>query len=229
LILNGADTLNMNTGIYYSNYNIADQIKYLIPDYNEIPIYNKNNIRYSKFVSYWPSGHSSDYYGIYFNIPNNEFTECIISIYNIWGTFGNLRDIRLDNNFDYREKYILEGGNLRNIFELLEIMENSITFEISDYAIRVINGYTYEKYETNYSYILSINDNAIMRNEPSLEGEELGYMGNGLYQIIIIGDEFEIDEIIGNWLLIKPAYRNDLSWVFSGHTRIATEEEINYY
>ena len=229
-ILNGIDTLNMNTGIYYSNYNIADQIKYLIPNYNEIPIYNNNNIKYSKFVSYWPSGVTSDYYGLYFQIPNDDFSECIISINNIWGSFGDIRNLILGNNHDYREKYILEGGNLKDLFELLAIMENSITFNISNNAIKITNGFSYEKYETDYSYIISTIDNARMRNEPFLEGEILGNMENKLYQIIIIGDEIEIDGIIGNWLLIKPAsIGNSLSWVFSEHTRQATEEEINYY
>jgi hypothetical protein len=54
-------------------------------------------------------------------------------------------------------------------------------------------------------------------------------MKNEIYQIIIVGNELEIDGIKGNWILIKPGLGNNLTWVFSGYTRSATEEEIYSY
>jgi hypothetical protein len=229
-ILDGSETYNMETGLYYSNnYSMADEIKYLMPNYIDIPLFNKNNVKYSKFISDWPSGRTSDYYGLYFQIPNNEFSECIISIYNIWGSFATSQRLKFGNNPDYKEKYMKEGGKLQSIFQLLELFENSITFSISKNILKIANGYSYEKYKSDYSFILPTINNLEMRKEPSLNSEVLGYMSNRIYQIIIMGNESEIDGIKGNWILIKPPIGNNLRWVFSGYTRKATEEEINKY
>jgi hypothetical protein len=40
------------------------------------------------------------------------------------------------NNPDYKEKYMLEGGSLRNIFQLLDILEESLSFTISNINYR---------------------------------------------------------------------------------------------
>lgn len=225
-ILEGSKTYNMETGTYYASYNIADQIKDLKQNFIHMPLFNKNNVKYSKFVSDWPSGRTSDYYGLYFQMPNNDFSECIISINNIWYSFAKNQRLQIGNNLDYKELYMKEGGKLQAIFQLLELFENSITFSISNNAAKIDN---YEKYESDYSYIIPTIRNLRMRREPSLNSEVLGYMLNKIYQVIIIGDEAVIDGIKGNWILIRPAIGNDLSWVFSGYTRKATEEEIDYY
>jgi len=225
-ILDGSETLKMTTGTYLVKYNITDQLKYLLHNYNETPIYNKNKIKYSRFVSNWASGTTSDYYGLYFQIPNDNFTECIISINNVWGSFANVQELEMGNNPDYKEKYMLKGGSLKNIFKLLEILEESISFVISNKIINITNGYNYNKYKSDDSFICPTIKNLRMRKEPSLNSEVLRYMADTLYQIIIIGNELTIDGIKGNWILIKPENRNNLTWVFSGYTRKATKKEI---
>jgi len=154
------------------------------------------------------------------------YSECIISIYNIWYSFAKNQQLEMDNNPDYKEKYMLKGGSLKNIFQLLEILEESLSFTISNNTIKIINGYNYKKYNSDDSFICPTIKNLRMRREPSLNSEVLGYMSDTLYEIIIIGNEINIDGIKGNWILIKPENKNNLSWVFSGYTRKATEEEI---
>lgn len=227
-ILNGIETYNMRRGTYYANYNIASQINYLKQNYRTSPLKNSNGLQYAKLVSLWPSGMSSDYYGLYFLLPNSEFNECILSIYNAWDALAvDQKLVWNDNN--YKTKYISDGGKLREFFELLETLEESIDFKNSDGYTSITNGYAYEKYTTDYSYIFPAISNLRMRSSPSLTGEILGYMENRMYQVIIIGEEAEIDGIRGNWLMIKPYLRPALSWVFSGYTRKATDAEIEGY
>jgi hypothetical protein len=229
-ILDGSETLNMTTDTYLVSYNIASQLKFLKNNFIDTPIFNRNNIKFSRFVADWASGSSSDYYGLYFQIPNDNFSECIISIYNIWHSFARNQKLLMDNNPDYKEKYMMEGGSLKNIFQLLELLEESLSFTISNNIINITNEYNYRKYNSDDSFIRPKIKNLRMRREPSLNSEVLGYMADSLYQIVIIGKEDKIDGIKGNWLLIKPGNSNNLTWVFSGYTRKATEKEIfNYF
>jgi hypothetical protein len=227
-VFNGTETYNMRKGVYYAKYNIADQVTYLKKNYVERPFTNKNKVKLSRFVSDWASGMTSDYYGLYFMLPGTEFTECIISINNIWGTFSKNYKLAFDD-VTYSRKYMLEGGMLEKFFQLLNLLEESITFDISSNSTSIVNGYAYEKYNTDYSYVIPTTSNLRMRNSPSLTGEVIGYMADSLYQIIVFGEASEVDNIKGNWILLKPYNGNSLAWVFNGYTRKATEEEIEGY
>jgi hypothetical protein len=227
-ILKGDETLNMEKYTYYGSYGIADRIKYLKRNYSNMPFFNKNNIKMSKLVSDWPSGVTSDTYGLYFTLLNSDFNECSIIIDNIWGAFAQNEKLVWDDN-NYKNKIKNEGGKLEELFQKLEFIENSITYTISNSSNKINNGYTYQKYPADYSYILPTINNLRMRNSPALTGEFSGFMKNSIYMIIRIGENVEIDGISGNWIMIKPAGGNSLSWVFSGYTRKATEQEIEYF
>ena len=69
-ILNGSETLNMETGVFYAH---TEEINYLKENYINRPITNNNGIRYGRFVSSWPSGTTADFYGLYFSLPNGDF------------------------------------------------------------------------------------------------------------------------------------------------------------
>jgi hypothetical protein len=219
----------MKKWTYNGSYDIADRIKFLKQNYNAIPFFNRAGVKIGRFISTWGSGISSDTYALYFEIPNREFTECSIVIDNIWGTFAQHDELVL-NDTRYEDKIKSEGGVLETFFRQLALLENSITFAISNDSHKIEGGYAYEKYPTDYAYILPTISNLRMRNSPALTGEVVGFMQNRMYQIIRIGERAEIDGITGNWILIKPYPGNSLSWVFSGYTRKATEQEIaNYY
>ena len=179
----------------------------------------------SKLITSWASGATSDYYGLYFNIQDNEFNECVISINNIWGTYVNFETISKISEKNYISKILEEGDDLENIFKDLDIMENSITFSLTKNSMIIKNGDIGEN-EIEDDLIYPAINNLRMRNQPSLTGEIVGYMENRIYQIIFIGAEAEIDGIKGNWLIIRPFNKNSISWVFSGYTRKPTKEEI---
>ena len=109
---------------------------------------------------------------------------------------------------------------------MLESVENSITFHISDNTRSIINGYNYARNDLdNHSYILPIIGNLRLRSDQSLTGEVLGYMNTTKpSQVVLIGDTEIIDGREGNWLRIRPFLSNTLYWVFGGYTRAATEE-----
>jgi len=221
-ILEGNKTYNLSKIINPSSYMSKNQIKYLKENYINESFINKNKIKISRYVSIWGTSSTSDYYGLYFKLLNNEFNECVISIDNIWGTFAKIET--LDEN--YKENITKEGGNLKKIFQDLELMENSITFVLSEDSIKIENGSIGEEI-INDEYIFPLIDNLRMRNQPLLTGEVLGYMEKKMYRIVFIGKKAEIDGIEGNWIMITPWNGNDVSWVFSGFTRKATDEELN--
>jgi hypothetical protein len=223
-ILGETKTFNLNKIINPSSYMSKNQIIYLKEKYIKDPFINKNNVKISRLVSYWGTSWTTDYYGLYFMLPNNEFNECVISIDNIWSTFAKIET--LDKN--YKENIIKEGGNLRKIFQDLELMENSITLALSEDSIKIDNG-SVGKETINDEYIFPRIDNLRMRNQPLLTGEILGYMEKKMYRIVFIGERAEIDGIEGNWIMIIPWHGNDISWVFSGFTRKATNEELDSY
>jgi len=224
LFLDGSKTYNMNTIINSSSYKSQNQIIYLKENYINDPLINKKNIKIGRFISRWGTSWTSDYYGLYFKLPNDEFDECIISIDNIWGTFAKIET--LDEN--YKENIIKEGGILEKIFQDLELMENSITFTLSEDSIKIENGNAGEENITD-EYIFPAIENLRMRNQPLLTGEVLGYMKNEMYRVVVIGERVKIDGIEGNWIMIIPWHGNDVSWVFSGFTRIATKDELDSY
>jgi hypothetical protein len=223
-LLDGSKTYNLRELINSSPYKSRNQINYLKENYIKVPFTNKNQVKIGKFFSGWGTDWSSDYYGLYFTLPNNEFDECVISIFNIWGTFAKSETI--DEN--YKEEIKKTGGNLEKIFNDLELMENSIKYKLSEKSIKIENGNVGDQIIDD-KYIFPTIDNLRIRSQPSLNGEVLGYMKKEMYQIIVIGEEAEIGGIKGNWLLIKPCFENSASWVFSGYTRKATENELDRY
>jgi hypothetical protein len=228
-ILSGNKKYNMELFNYSGSYAVADRIIDLKQNYDNIPFINENNVQIGKLVGSWPSGTTSDYYGLYFILPNNEFNECIVSINNVWRTYAKNTSLILFNDLNYKEKYKDEGGNLEEYFRLLELMEDSISFIISDNSIKIYNGYPYEEYSNGNLFIIPTIDNLRMRDQPSITGNNIGYMRKEVYTVMSIGEEIEIDGIKGNWVLIKPFFGNDLSWVFSGYTREVTPEEKSFY
>jgi hypothetical protein len=225
-ILKNNEFYNLKKLINPSLYKSMNQIGYLKSNYVNDPSINKNDIKIGKFVSHWGTSWTSDYYGVYFILPNSEFNECVISIDNVWYTFA--QNETLEDDEDYKNKILREGGNLEKIFRELEMIENSITFNLSDDSIKIENGRIGGK-NINDEYIFPAIDNLRMRNKPSLTGEILGYMENKIYQVIVIGEDVEIEGIKGNWIMIIPHNGNSVSWVFNGFTREATDEECYQY
>ena len=223
-LLDGTKTYNLRKIINPAPYMSKNQINYLKENYFNKPFTNKNQVKTGKFFSSWGTSWSSDYYGLYFTLPNDEFNECVISISNIWGTFANSETI--DEN--YKEEIKKTGGNLEKIFNDLEFMENSITYKLSEKSIKIENGGVGEQIIDN-DYVYPVIDNLRMRSRPSLTGEVLGYMEKEMYRVVVIGEEEEIGGIKGNWLLIKSWYGNSAAWVFSGYTREATNAEKDRY
>jgi hypothetical protein len=223
-IFNRSETYNLREIINPHPYRSGNQIKFLKEKYINEPFTNKNQVKIGKFFSSWGTSWSSDYYGLYFSLPNNEFNECVISIFNVWGTFAESDTI--DEN--YKEKIKKTGGNLEKIFNDLEFMENSITYKVTDKSIKIGNGSIGEQ-NIEEVYIYPAIDNLRMRSRPSLTGEVLGYMKKEMYRVVVIGDEAKIDGIKGNWLLIIPWQGNSASWIFSGYTRKATNKELDRY
>jgi hypothetical protein len=211
----------INTSVYVGN-----QINDLKNNYIEDPFINENYIKISRFISPWGTSWTSDYYGLYFTLPNNEYTECVISIYNIWGTFAQNVPFPQSEK-DYILKSKEEGGIIERIFQDLEFMENSITFTSSENSIKILNGSVGEEIIKD-EYIFPTADNLRMRKQPSLTSEVLGYMENKIYIIRAIGEKTEIEGINGNWILVVPHDGNSAAWVFNGFTRKATSEEINH-
>jgi len=227
-ILNGHIDYNLNKIINNHAYRGRNQINYLKENYTEHPVFNKNNVKLSKFISTWSTSWSSDYYGLFFTLSDKEFNECVISIYNIWGTFTKkeLRDINEEN---YKQQIQEEGGDLENIFNILELMENSISLNISENSIKINKGNVSAQIIEDTSIFPAIN-NLRMRKNPSLNSEITGYMKNIIYRVIVIGDEAEIDGIKGNWIMVVPYNGNTASWVFNGYTRKASNDELdNFY
>jgi len=222
--LDGSKTYNLREIINPHPYKSRNQINYLKENYKKEFITNKNDIKIGKYFSSWGTSWSSDYYGLYFMLQNNEFNECVISIFNIWGTFAKSETI--DEN--YKTEILKTGGTLEKIFKDLELMENSITYKLTEESIKINNGSVGEQIIED-GYIYPIVDNLRMRRQPSLTGEVLGYMKKEMYQVVFIGDKVEIDGIKGNWLLIKPRFINSTTWVFSGYTRKATKKEMERY
>jgi len=97
----------MKTSSYYSNYLLSGQVISLKNKYIDDPLLNENNLIYSKLVSDWPSGLTSDYYGLYFMLQNEMFSECFISIFDIWSSLSKNNNLSLDDN-NYKEKYLAE-------------------------------------------------------------------------------------------------------------------------
>jgi len=221
-ILDGSKKYNLREIINPHPYMSQSQIIELKENYNNAPFINKNQVTMGKFISNWGTRWTSDYYGLYFTLPNEDFNECVISIYNIWGTFAE--NEQLDDNYKYKIKEI--GGNLEKIFNDLEKMEDSIKFKLTGKSKKIgIDNIGEQIIEDEYIYPAT--NNLRMRSQPSLTGEELGYMEDKMYRIVFIGEEAEMEGLKGNWLLIIPWFDNSASWVFSGYTREATEEEIN--
>jgi len=220
-IFDGSEIYYLRKIINPHPYKSENQIKFLKENYINDPSTNRNKIKIGKYFSSWGTSWTSDYYGLYFKLPNNEFDECVISINNIWGTFAKSEII--DEN--YKTEIKKKGGNLEKIFNDLESMENSITFKLTNESIKIGNGSVGEQV-IDSEYIYPTINNLRMRSQPSLDGEILGYMKKEMYCVVAIGEETEIEGIKGNWLLIIPWSGNSASWVFSGFTRKATDEEI---
>jgi hypothetical protein len=222
-ILNGDKTYNLRKIINPNIYKSENIIKYLKENYDDDSFTNKNNVKMGRLVSNWASGRTSDYYGLYFTLSNNEFSECVIAIYNIWYTFTVNEELD-HNDKSYRVKYKNDGGDLEGIFQELEIIENSISFKKSEDSIIILNGSVGENI-IDSEYVFPATDNLRMWNKPSLTGEVLGYMENKIYRVIVIGESIEIDGINGNWIMIIPFYGNSVTWVFDGYIREPTQEE----
>jgi hypothetical protein len=224
-IFDKSKTYNLREVIQPSPYDSKNQINYLKENYIKEPFTNKNHVKIGKYFDSWGTDWSSDYYGLYFSLPNNEFNECDISIFNVWGTFEKSEEI--DENYKTKIKKI--GGNLEKIFNDLELMENSITYKLSEDSIKIENGRVGEQIIDD-DCIIPIIDNLRMRSKPSLDGEVWGYMEKEIiYRVVVIGEEAEIGGIKGNWLFIKPWYGKNASWVFSGYTRKPTSGEMDSY
>jgi len=228
-ILNGNETLNLRKIIQPHIYNSRNQANYLIKNYLLNPLTNENNIKMGKYISSWGTSWSSDYHGIYFTLPNNDYNECIIYIFNIWGTFyetGNLADLDINN---YEKILEDEGGNLAEIYKELKFLENSIKYDLSDDLIMIEFG-NIDQIVIEDVLIMPTIENLRMRKQPSLTGEIIGYMENKIHRIVAIGNDEEIDGIEGKWLMIIPSNKNTVSWIFSGYTRKPTSEELwKYY
>lgn len=128
----------------------------------------------------------------------------------------------------YKTKLLKEEKILQEMFQNLFLLENTITFSLSDDSIKIINGNVGEEIIED-DLVLPIINNLRMRKTPSLSGEIIGYMEDKIYRIIALGEEEEIEGINGNWIMIKPHDSNDVSWVFSGFTRKPTTEEIDRF
>lgn len=223
-ILNGNETYNLRKIINPDPYKSRNVINYLKENYSDDSFVNKNGVKIGKSITSWASWVSSDYYGLYFTLSDDKFNECVISIYDVWYSFAKNERL-VHNDKDYKEKYKNEGGNLEKIFHDLELLENSITFKISNDSIKILNGEIGENIIDDRLVFPTI-DNLRMRNSPSLTGEILGYMEKIIYRVIIIGDNDEIDGINGNWVMVIPYNGNNVSWVFNGFTRKPTEDEL---
>ena len=223
-ILNGNETYNLRKIINPEPYKSRNEINFLKKNYSDDFFINGNGVRIGKSISNWGSGVTSDYYGLYFTLSNNEFNECVILIYNVWYSFA-INEGLVHDDKNYKIKYMNEGGNLERIFQDLEFIENSITFTVSNDSIKIYNGSIGENIIDDELIFTTI-DNLRMRKQPSLSGEILGYMDDIIYRVILIGEYAEIDGIKGNWVMVIPFNGNSISWVFNGFTRKPTEEEI---
>jgi hypothetical protein len=219
---------NVKTNYYYNLYNLSSQLDYLFANYEKTHFVNTNNVKYSIFVSDWDSGWSSDYYGVYFKLNDSTFSECIISINNSWSAFEPKNQLSINDN-KFRDKYLAEKGDIKTFYQLLDSLVNSITFNPSDKQIIISNGFSYQKYKSDYSYCIPTINNLRMRSLPSLQGEVLGVMQESVYTILGIGIEDTIDGIKGNWILVIPTLGNKATWVFNGYTRKPSEAEISKY
>jgi hypothetical protein len=102
-------TYNLKKMVNYDPYVGQNQVKHLKENYLNAPFTNRNKVKIGRFVSLWGTSFTSDYYGLYFKIPNDQFDECIISIDNIWGTYT--KNEILDEN--YKEKIVKEQKIVR--------------------------------------------------------------------------------------------------------------------
>jgi len=224
-IINGNETFNLRT----ITTGIPSQIYLLQDNYNSKPFFNQNNIKLGKMVAGWGSHWTSDIYGLYLPLESDNFNECEITLYNLWGAFTDIDVYELNNDI-YAARSTAEGGIIEKIVQDLIFLENSITYSSSDNSIKIIIGNIGE--DTNDSmYIFPTQNNIHLRRTPSVSGEIIGYMEDKIYNILMTGENTEIDGIYGNWLMIIPfPYKfEDVAWVFSGYTRNPTNEELDYY
>ena len=211
-------------GSYYSEYRTADQKKYLKQNFIDSPE-KTENIEFSRFVSEWSNGWSSDYYGIYFRMDNVFFTETIISMENVWSGFGgsNLRN----NDKEFMQKAHELSSSGQRFLNLIEAMIQSIKF-LPD--IDKNNSLIFSSYEEIRDYYLPTIGNLRLRSKPAVDSEILGYVSEYPHLVIGVGPEFEADGIKGRWYRIRRYIGTTTGWAFSGYLRPLEEDEyIKYF
>ena len=199
-----AEKLDMEkVGIYSPEYRTADQKKYLKQNYAEYPE-RTENIEFSRFVSHWPNGWSSDYYGIYFKLENSFFDEAIVSMINIWSGFGG-SGLKI-NDREFREKAQELSASGRRFLAMTEAMIRSIECRP---GVETNKSLLFSSYEDIPGYFLPTIENLRLRSGPSPDSEVLGYVSGYPHLIIGTGPEFEADGIKGQMVQDQAIHRND--------------------
>ncbi len=216
-----------NSYEYYPVYRTADQKKYLKENYQINRETNSHNLGFSRFVSSWPSGISSDYYGFYFSIDNEYFQEVIIHSINYWSSFGGDCESLDDKNFRQEIASLNEDGK-----RLMAFMDNIIDSVVPPRSsVKIIRNKSLEIKNTGslQGYWVNETENTELYAQPDPASEVLDHTGCQPYVVIGTGPDVIIDGKQGRWYRIASYVGTRTGWIFSGFLRELDEEELENY
>jgi hypothetical protein len=209
---------------YDRMYNMSDQSKYLIAEYDRSSKISLQGIKYSQFVSTWNSDVSTDYIGYYMKTNNAVFSEAIISLYNSWSALDASPELGFDEK-DFGQKLERQGAVARDFYRKVSSMIDSIRIPASGNGKRLDYSLQFASYDIRGEQYVPTITNLRLREKPSLSAAIVGLVKNQPHLIIEKGPEATIDGVKGNWVRIRPLAGNRIGWAFSGYLRRLTDKE----
>jgi hypothetical protein len=182
---------------------------------------------YSRFVSDWASGQSSDYLGYYFKIPDAVFRECVINIFNSWGALASKGQLGIDEK-QFEEKLTKENKQTQSYYRIVGRMINSIRFDIDDTSKFVDFNYQFVNSETVDGLYTPTINNLRFRESPSIEAPMIGFVEEKPYRIIEKGPEETIAGEKGQWVRMISVLGTTVGWAFDAYLRPLSEQELSY-
>jgi hypothetical protein len=214
--------------LYTTNYGMSDEPELLREAYREVPRINRNGITYSRVASSWGSGVSSDYIGFYFQVPPPLFGEVIIGVLNSWDAFAPTVTLRVRER-DFDAKLSRQGREARTWYALLQGVVDSISMEVAPGTPVIDARYSFRTSAAADGYYLSTQPDMKLRLAPSGNAATFGRVMHRPCRIIAYGREETIGGVRGRWARVVPLHGSQVGWVFSGHLRKATDEEMKEY
>ena len=216
-----------STNSYYPNYMTADQIKFLKQNYAQQLEMTSEGMEFSRLVSAWASGYSADYYGFYFKINHNFFSEVIIYSINCWQSFNGVNLQYNDMNF--RQKINTLNTDGQRLILYMDYIIESVETQTARSDIVYNPFLVIDNPNSLPGYWIPTIENLRLRDGSALDSNILGFVKDRPYRIIDIGSPVQIDGIDGYWYRIASLIGTETGWAFSGYLRELREGEIEKY